>query len=101
MAGRTPEAIYNDALKIKKEMNEAKLKEQMDGVKKARTDLIIALDEYIYALLDERLDPEQAKEMEDSLKKIERAIFTYDNEDKSTKEKDDRMMEVMARLLRL
>ena len=103
-SGKTPEAIYEQARIMKKELNEFKLKDEIKRMKKARTDLIMALDEYIYALLDTRLDPDQAADMEKSLVDIEKTIFKLDMEQekkiRDAEDADKRLRDVI-RILRL
>jgi len=106
--GKTPEAIYEYARTMKKELNESKLKEEIDRMKKARTDLIMALDEYIYTLLDTRLDPEQAADMEKSLIEIEKTVFKLDNMEQQKRKRGeesagdaDKQLRDIIRILRL
>ena len=97
-SGKTPEAIYEQARIMKKELNESKLKDEIKRMKKARTDLIMALDEYIYALLDTRLDPEQAADMEKSLVEIEKAIFKLDEAQEKRKRGEESAEDAEKRL---
>lgn len=69
VAGKTPEAIYQDALNIVKEMNATKAKNEK--VEKARTDLIKAIDLYMRALTGDPIGSEMAEVLESMLKEIE------------------------------
>ena len=72
-AGKTPEAIYDDALNIVKEMNAEKEKQEKKSkeLNKARAELIKALDGYLAALSGEHIGTEGVKNLEKELIKIE------------------------------
>lgn len=72
-AGKTPEAIYKDALNIVKEMNEKKSREREKERKnkEARDTLIKALADYITIVTGESIDTKTIKEIEETFKVIE------------------------------
>ena len=78
-AGKTPESIYEDALNIVKEMNATRAKDKKRA--EARTNLIKAIDEWVFMATGEHMGTAGVKEAEDSLIALEN-LFT----DKSKKE---------------
>lgn len=70
-AGMTPEAVYQEALRMQEARNAAKVKLEEKKIAEARKKLKDSLTEYVELILNDKVTEDFRKELEENLKQIE------------------------------
>ena len=70
-AGMTPEAVYQEALRMQEARNAAKVKLEEKKIAEARKKLEDSLMEYVELIVDDKVSTDFRKELEENLKQIE------------------------------
>lgn len=67
----TPEAMYQEALRMEEARNTAKARLEKEKIEKARKKLKDSLTEYVELILNDKVTEDFGKELEENLKQIE------------------------------